>query len=102
HEIPVPTLFGLVVIDRDTAAEVLDLDAVVIEEGDVDAVAVAVARFVDRIRDDLKDRMGAAFHPVGAEDDSRALAHPVCALERLDTFVAVNLFFCHAASYPLG
>ena len=98
HQVPVPALFRLVVIHRNTAAEVLHFHAVVRVEGDVDLVAVAVPGFVDGVGDDLKDGMGTAFHAVGTENNGRAFADTVRAFQTFDAFVAVNLFFCHAAS----
>ena len=49
-----------VVVHRDAAAEVLDLNDVVGVEGDVDAVAMAVTGFIDGVGDDFKDGMGTA------------------------------------------
>ena len=98
NQVPVPALFGLVVIHRNAAAEILDLHAVVRIEGDVDLVAVTVPGFVDGVGDDLKDGMGAALHTVGTENNGGTLADAVGAFQTFDAFVAVNLFFCHAAS----
>ena len=100
-QIPVPALLSLIVIDRNAAAEVLDLDDMVREQRDIDAVAMAIARLVNGVGDDLKDGMGAALHTVRAEDDRRALAHTVGAFQLADTVIAVFLlFFCHAAVPP--
>ena len=101
NEVPVPAFLGLVVVHRDAAAEVLDLDDMIRKERDVDAVAVAVAGFINRVGDNFKNGMGAALDTVGAEDDRRALAHTVSALQLADTVIAVFLlFFCHAAVPP--
>ena len=60
-KVPVPAVLSLVVVHRDAAAEVLNLNDVVGVEGDVDAVAMAVTGFIDGVGDDLKDGMGTAF-----------------------------------------
>ena len=100
-QIPVPALLSLIIIDRNAAAEVLDLDDMVRKQRDIDAVAMAIARLVDGVGDDLKDGMGAALHTVRAEDDRRALAHTVGAFQLADAVIAVFLlFFCHAAVPP--
>lgn len=57
---------------------------------------MALARFVDGVRKDLKDGVLAAVQPVRAEDDARALAHAVRALEGRDALVAVIRFFASA------
>ena len=101
NEVPVPAFLGLVVVHRDAAAEVLDLDDMIRKERDVDAVAVAVAGFINGVGDNFKNGMGAALDTVGAEDDRRALAHTVSAFQLADTVIAVFLlFFCHAAVPP--
>ena len=100
-QIPVPALLSLIIIDRNTAAEVLDLDDMIRKERDVDTVAVAVAGFINGVGDNFKNGMGAALDTVGAEDDRRALAHTVGAFQLADTVIAVFLlFFCHAAVPP--
>ena len=96
-QLPVVALFALVPVHGHTAAKVLDDDAAILAAGDVDGVAVAVAGLVDGVRDDLEDGVGAALHAVRTKDDGRALAHTVRALQRGNAFVAIFLFFCHAA-----
>ena len=54
---------------------------------------MALARFVDGVRKDLEHGVLAAVQPVRAEDDGRALAHTVRALEGRDALVAVIRFF---------
>ena len=101
HQVPVPALFRLVVVHRDAAAEVLDFDHFAGEQRHVDAVAVPVAGFVDGIGNDLKNGMGAAFHAVRTENDGRAFADAVGALQLADAVVAVFLLlFCHALVPP--
>ena len=68
---------------------VSDFDrAVRIARGD-DLGAVSLSCLVDRVGQDLKDRVLAALQSVRAEDNARALAHTVRALQRGDAFVAV-------------
>ena len=97
-QVPVPALLGLVVVNGDAAAKILDLDDVVREQRDIDAVAVAVACLIDGVGNNFKNGMSAALDTVGAEDDRRAFSHTVRALQLADTVIAVFLlFFCHAA-----
>ena len=96
-QLPVVALFALVPVHGHTAAKVLDDDAAILAAGDVDGVAVAVAGLVDGVRNDLEDGVCAALHAVRTKDDGRALAHTVRALQRGNAFVAIFLFFCHAA-----
>ena len=77
QQLPVVALLDLVPVHRHPAAEVLDPDAAVFAAGHVDDLAVAVPGLVDGVGDDLKDGVGAAVHPVRAENDSRPLADPV-------------------------
>ena len=68
---------------------VSDFDrAVRIACGD-DLGAVSLSCLVDRVGQDLKDRVLAALQSVRAEDNARALAHTVRTLQRGDAFVAV-------------
>ena len=55
---------------------------------------MALARFVDGVGKDLEHGVLAAVQPIRAEDDARALAHTVRALEGRDALVAVIRFFC--------
>ena len=97
-QVPVPALLGLVVVNGDAAAKILDLDDVVREQRDIDAVAVAVACLIDGVGNNFKNGMSAALDTVGAEDDRRAFSHTVRALQLADAVIAVFLlFFCHAA-----
>ena len=89
HQLPVVALLFLVPLDRDAAAVVRDLDRAVRVAGGDDLGAVALARLVDRVGQDLKHRVFAALQPVRTEDDARALAHAVRALERGNALVAV-------------
>ena len=82
-------------------AEILHTDGAVLIAGDGDQIAVTLARLVDGIGKDLKNRVLAAVQPVGAEDDGRALADAVGAFKQDDALVAVLfcLTFGHAAIF---
>ena len=97
-QLPVPAFLDLIVIYRNAAPEVLDLDDVFGEKGDIDAVAVTVARLVNGVGHDFKNGMGAPFHTVRAKDDRRALAHTVGAFELAYGFVSVFLLFFRHSS----
>ena len=97
-ELPVvPPLF-FVPVDGTAAAEVLDLDGMVGKAGDQDLFAVALARLVDGVGEDLKDGVLAALEAVGAEDDRRPQPDAVCALQRRDGLVSVGFLLFHADS----
>ena len=68
----------------------------------IDAVAVAVAGLIDGVGNDLKNRVGAALHAIGAKNDGRALADTVGALQAFDAFVSVFFFsFSHETVLPV-
>ena len=95
-QLPVEALLDGVPVQRAAAAEVLHLDRAVLEGGQGDLVAVALARLIDGVGEDLENGMLAAVQPVRAEDDARALADAVGALELGDAVVAVGYaVFCH-------
>ena len=89
NQLPVVPALFFVPVHRDAAPEILHGDDVVARDGHVDDVAVARARFVDGIREDLKERMGAAVQPVRAENHARAFAHAIRALEGLDALIVI-------------
>ena len=109
HQLPVKLFLLGVPVHRAAAALILHLDGVVGIAGDGDQAAVAFPRFVNGVGQNFKHRVLAAVQPVGAEDHTGALAHPVGALQRGDAFVAVRLFHVRfflpletAAAPPLG
>ena len=75
--------------DRDAAAVVDDGDRVVRVDRDVDAVAVAGERLVDRVVDDLVDQVVQAAHAGRADVHAGALAHGLEALEDGDVLGVV-------------
>ena len=79
-QLPVVFLFALVPIQRYAAAEILDLHGMIAVGGDDHAIAVALARLIDGVGQDLEDGMLAALQPIGAEDDRRPFPHTVRAL----------------------
>ena len=98
-ELPVKALLGRVPIERAAAAVVLDLDGAVAEGGEGDQVAVALARLVDRVGQDLECGVRAAVEPVRAEDDGGAQAYALLVLELTDAVVAIVCgVLCHARS----
>ena len=96
HELPVIALFLFVPFDRDAAAVVGDFDRAVRIADSRDVGAVALARLVDGVGEDFEHCVLAALQTVRAENDARALAHAVRALQRGYTVVAVRrLCFTH-------
>ena len=75
--------------DRDAAAVVDDGDRVVGVDRDVDRVAVARQRLVDRVVDDLVDQVVQAAHTGRADVHARPLAHGLEALEDGDVLGVV-------------
>ena len=76
-------------IDRDAAAVVDDRDRIVDMDRDVDVIAVAGQRFVDRVVDDLVDEMVQARRAGRPDVHGRALPDGFEALENLDFVGAV-------------
>ena len=105
-ELPVKALLGGVPVERAAAAVILDLDGAVAEGSEGDQVAVALARLVDRVGQDLEGGVRAAVEPVRAEDDGGAQAYALLVLELTDAVVAIVCgVLCHARSlggFPLG
>ena len=96
HQLPVVLLFVLVPVHRTAPSLVLHLDGLVQKAGDGNQAAVALPGLVNGVGQNLKDGVLAALQPVGAKDDTRALAHPVGPLQGGDGVVAVACFsWCH-------
>ena len=70
--------------DRDAAAVVPHINDVARQDLDVDAVAVAGKRLIDRVVDDLIDEVVQAARPRGADVHARALPDGLQTLENLD------------------
>ena len=82
-------LAALVLVDRDAAAVVDDRDGVVDVDRDVDLVAVAGQRLVDRVVDDLVDEMVQPRRAGRPDVHGGTLAHRLQAFEDLDLGGAV-------------
>ena len=89
NQLPVIALLDRVPVHGTAAAEVLDLDGLVLIICQRYEIAVALARLVDGVGEDLKGGVLAAVYPVRAENDAGALADSVRALEGDYAFVAV-------------
>jgi hypothetical protein len=66
-----------VLVDGDAAAVVDDGDRLVRVDRDLDVVAVAGKRLVDRVVDDLVDQVVKSARPGGADVHARALSHRI-------------------------
>ena len=82
-------LAALVAVDRNAAAVVDDRDGVVDVDRDVDLVAVAGERLVDRVVDDLVDEVVQPRRAGGADVHGGTLADRLEAFENLDLVGAV-------------
>ena len=85
-------------IDGDAAAVILDRDLIVAQDDDVDLVAVASQRLVDRVVDDLVDQVMQSALGGVADIHSGALAYRLETLEypnRLGAVTVLRLFDCH-------
>ena len=98
-ELPVEALLGGVPVQRAAAAVVLDLDGLVGEGGEGDQLAKALARFVNRVGEDLEGGVRAAVEAVRAKDDGGTQADAFLVLELTDAVVAIVCgALCHARS----
>ncbi len=88
-KLPVEALFRRVPVHGTAAAEILYLNGLVLIICQRYEIAVALARLVDGVGEDLKGGVLAAVYPVRAENDAGALADSVRALEGDYAFVAV-------------
>src|SRR5688572_28954974 len=85
------TLLDRVHVDRDATAVVLDPDAAIGEQGDVDLVRVPGQRLVDGVVDDLPDHVVQAALTGGADVHTGALANRIEALENGDGATGVGV-----------
>ena len=90
QKFPVIAVFLLVKIHRHAAAEIFYLHRTVRKARDENAVAIALARFVDGVGKNLENRVGAPVHTVRTENDARALAHTVCPFQHGDALVCIG------------
>ena len=94
NKLPVKAFFRRVPVHGAAAAEILYLNGLVIVESYRYNIAEALARLVDRVGENFKYGVLASLQTVGAENNARAFAHPIGALELGNAFVAVFLRFC--------
>ena len=98
-EFPVKALLGRVPVERAAAAVVLYLDRAIAKGGKGDELAVALARLVNGVGQDLEGGMRAAIEPVRAKDDGGSQAYALLVLELADTVVTIVCgVFCHTRS----
>ena len=88
-------------VDRNAAAVVDDRDRAVDVNRDVDLIAEAGQRFVDRVVDDFVDEVMQPRRPGRADVHRRALADRLEALEDLDLVGAVVVAGAVAGRCPL-
>jgi hypothetical protein len=84
HDLGRGDALGRVHLDRDAAAVVHDGHAAVRVDRDLDLLAVARERLVDRVVDDLVDEVMEAFGTRGPDVHGGPLAHRIEAFEDLD------------------
>ena len=98
-ELPVKALLGRVPVERAATAVVLYLDRAIAKGGKGDELAVALARLVNGVGQDLEGGMRTAVEPVRAKDDGGAQAYALLVLELADTVVTIVCgVFCHTRS----
>ena len=98
-ELPVKALLGGVPVERAAAAVVLYLNGTIAKGGKGDELAVALARLVNGVGQDLEGGMRAAVESVRAKDDGGAQAYALLVLELADTVVTIVCgVFCHTRS----
>ena len=98
-EFPVKARLGGVPVERAAAAVVLYLDGAIAKGGKGDELAVALARLVNGVGQDLEGGMRTAVEPVRAKDDGGPQAYALLVLELTNTVVTIVCgVFCHARS----
>ena len=98
-ELPVKALLGGVPVERAAAAVVLYLNGAIAKGGKGDELAVALARLVNGVGQDLEGGMRATVESVRAKDDGGAQAYALLVLELADTVVTIVCgVFCHTRS----
>ena len=98
-EFPVKAFFGRVPVERAAAAVVFYLNGAIAKGGKGDELAVALARLVNGVGQDLEGGMRATVESVRAKDDGGAQAYALLVLELADTVVTIVCgVFCHTRS----
>ena len=90
-QIPVPAPLTFVPAKGNTASVVIHHNALIGVDGDLNFVAVSFLCLVHRVGKDLKKGVLTALQAVGAENNRRALAHAVGALEGFDALIVILL-----------
>jgi len=103
NKLPIKLRFIFIIIHRNTAAKILHFNGAVYITSYHNPIAKPLARLVNRVGEDFKNRVLAALQPVRAKDNGRTLAHPVRAFERCDIFIAIAGFlFGHVTGHPFA
>ena len=98
-ELPVKALLGGVPVERAATAVVLYLNRAIAKSGEGDELAVALARLVNGVGQDLEGGMRTTVESVRAKDDGGAQAYALLVLELADTVVTIVCgVFCHTRS----
>ena len=77
HQLPVVPVLVFIVVHRNTSPVILHLNGAVLKPGQHDLPPKALSRLVNRIGEDLKNRVLASLNAVGAENDRRTFPDPV-------------------------
>ena len=90
-QIPVPAAFGFVPAKRNTAAVVVNLNASILKNGNLNFFTVSCLCLVNRVGEDLKKRVLTSFKPIRAKNNRGALSNSVRALEGFYTLIIILL-----------
>lgn len=88
-ELPVKALLGGVPVERAATAVVLYLNRAIAKSGEGDELAVALARLVNGVGQDLKGGVRATVESVRAKDNGGAQSYALLVLELADTVVTI-------------
>ena len=98
-EFPVKALLGRVPVERAATAVVLYLNGAIAKGGKGDELAVALARLVNGVGQNLKGSVCTAIEPVRAKDNGGAQTYTLLVFELADTVVTIVCgVFCHTRS----
>ena len=91
NQIPVPATFGLVPSERNTASVVVNFNASVLKNGNLNFFTVSGLSLVNRVGENFKEGMLASFKSVRAENNRGALSNSVGAFEGFYTLIVILL-----------
>ena len=100
NKLPIKLRFIFIIIHRNTAAKILHFNGAVYITSYHNPIAKPLARLVNGVGEDFKNRVLAALQPVGAEDDAGPLADPVRPLQTGDTVVVIGFLLGHICLLP--